>query len=109
MGMRVTVVSDSHLSDRNPVASRHWDGVVEHLAAEPPDLVVHAGDAALDAGSDPAELGVVRQAMQRVPVPWTIVPGNHDLDGDLEGSEAASLARFRAKVGPDRPSVAMGA
>jgi hypothetical protein len=109
MGMRVTVVSDSHLSDRNPVASRHWDGVVEHLAAEPPDLVVHAGDAALDAGSDPAELGVVRQAMQRVPVPWTIVPGDHDLDGDLEGSEAASLARFRAEVGPDRFSVAMGA
>lgn len=107
--MRVTVVSDSHLSDRNPAASRHWDAVVQHLAADPPDLVVHAGDAALDGGSDPAELRVVRQAMHRVPVPWTIVPGNHDLDGDAEGDDAASLARFRAEVGPDRFSVALGA
>jgi predicted phosphodiesterase len=47
MAIRVTVVSDSHLSARNPDASRHWDSVVEHLAADPPDLVVHAGDAAL--------------------------------------------------------------
>jgi 3',5'-cyclic AMP phosphodiesterase CpdA len=109
MGMRVTVVSDSHLSDLNPAASRHWDAVVGHLAADPPDLVVHAGDAALDAGRAPAELRVVRQAMNRVPVPWTIVPGNHDLDGDVEGDDAASLARFRAEVGPDRFSVALGA
>src|SRR4029453_7830051 len=96
-------------SARNPAAARHWDWVVEHLAADPPDLVVHAGDAALDAGRDPAELTVVRQAMDRVPVPWAIVPGNHDLDGDLEGDDAASLAPFRAEVGPDRFRVAPGA
>ena len=109
MAIRVTVVSDSHLSDRNPDASRHWDSVVEHLAADPPDLVVHAGDAALEAGDDPAELRVVRRALEQVPVPWRVVPGNHDLDGDLDGAEAASLDRFRAEVGPDRFSVAAGA
>jgi 3',5'-cyclic AMP phosphodiesterase CpdA len=109
MGIRVTVVSDSHLSARNPAAARHWDWVVEHLAADPPDLVVHAGDAALDAGRDPAELTVVRQAMDRVPVPWAIVPGNHDLDGDLDGDQPASVARYRAALGPDRFCVGAGA
>jgi 3',5'-cyclic AMP phosphodiesterase CpdA len=108
MGTRLTVVSDSHLSDRNPTASRHWDAVVEHLVADPPDLVVHAGDAALDAGDDPAELRVVRRALDQLPVPWQVVPGNHDLDGDLEGAEAASLDRFRAEVGPDRFRVPAG-
>ena len=109
MGIRVTVVSDSHLSARNPAAALHWDWVVEHLAADPPDLVVHAGDAALDAGRDPAELRVVRQAMDRVPVPWAIVPGNHDLDDDLDSDQPASLARYRAALGPDRFCVGAGA
>jgi 3',5'-cyclic AMP phosphodiesterase CpdA len=109
MGIRLAVVSDSHLSARNPAASRHWDRVVEHLAADPPDLVVHAGDAALDAGDDPAELGLVRQSLDRLPAPWAIVPGNHDLDGDLQGAESASLDRFRSKVGPDRFCVGAGA
>jgi len=109
MGIRVTVVSDSHLSARNPAAARHWDSVIEHLAGDPPDLVVHAGDAALDAGHDPAELTLVRAALDRVPVPWALVPGNHDLDGDLEGDESASLARFRAAVGPDHFCVGAGA
>jgi predicted phosphodiesterase len=42
--VRVIVVSDSHLSNRTPEASANWDAVVDHVAAERPDLVVHAGD-----------------------------------------------------------------
>ncbi len=105
MGIRVTVVSDSHLSARNPAASLQWDAVVEHLAADPPYLVVHAGDAALDAPHAPEELHVVRRALDRLPAPWLAVPGNHDVDG----GDPAALARFRAELGPDRFSVRAGA
>lgn len=57
----------------------------------------------------PPDLRVVRRALERVPVPWRVVPGNHDLDGDLEAAESASLDRFRAEVAPDHFSMAAGA
>jgi len=100
MAIRVTVVSDSHLSDRNPDASRHWDSVVEHLAADPPDLVVWL-EAELPPDSGPVILvlhkPVVPVPADRRPNPRRYVP---------EPARARLLRLLSAAA--DRPVVVSG-
>jgi len=75
----VTVVSDSHLSAHAPEADANWDTVVGHVARTAPDLVVHVGDLTLDGMADASELRRARVLLDRLPVPWHAVPGNHDV------------------------------
>ncbi|HEX6420490.1 MAG TPA: metallophosphoesterase, partial [Acidimicrobiales bacterium] len=75
---RLLVVSDTHLSPRTPEADTNWDAVVRHVAATRPDLVVHAGDVSLDGALAPGDLDHARRRLDRLPVPWRAVPGNHD-------------------------------
>jgi 3',5'-cyclic AMP phosphodiesterase CpdA len=75
----VTVVSDTHLSPRAPEADANWDAVVDHVARTRTDLVVHLGDLTLDGTNDTTELRRARRLLDRLPVPWHAVPGNHDV------------------------------
>jgi Calcineurin-like phosphoesterase len=75
----VTVVSDTHLSPRAPEADANWDAVVDHVARTLPDLVVHVGDLTLDGANDASELHRARGLLDRLPVRWHAVPGNHDV------------------------------
>lgn len=75
----IAVVSDSHLSMANPVADRNWDAVVDHLTRTEPDLVLHAGDISADGMDLQADLDHAKAQLDRLPVPWLAVPGNHDL------------------------------
>jgi 3',5'-cyclic AMP phosphodiesterase CpdA len=84
---RVVVVSDSHFSDRTPEADRNWTAVLRHVESLRPDLVVHVGDVTVDGAHHPAELGLARQRLDEIPVPWRVVPGNHDV-GDNPTIEA---------------------
>ena len=108
------VVSDSHLSDRTPEATAHWDAVVDHVAAAGPDLVVHAGDISTDGETSPttwttpgasstgcrAARGVARQPRRR---------RHAGLDVRRRGRGRGRDARaYRAVFGPDRFSVAVG-
>jgi 3',5'-cyclic AMP phosphodiesterase CpdA len=112
--VRVTVVSDSHLSERTPEAASNWDAVVDHVAATTPDLVVHAGDISADGASRPADLEVAAADVDRLPAPTVVVPGNHDVGvaPALSGSEPplddARLDRFRDVFGADRFSARVG-
>jgi 3',5'-cyclic AMP phosphodiesterase CpdA len=113
---RVTVVSDTHLAERSPSSAEQWDAVLAHLAADPPDLVVHAGDISCDGCVEPDDLAFARDHLARVPVPLMSVPGNHDIGESAveEGYDhvlvdADRLARYRATLGPDRFSVTAGA
>jgi 3',5'-cyclic AMP phosphodiesterase CpdA len=113
--VRVTVVSDSHLSDRTPEATANWDAVVEHVAATNPDLVVHAGDISADGAGRPADLDVAAAHLDRLPAPTVVVPGNHDV-GVGPGLESeydhplddARLDRFRTAFGADRFAARVG-
>lgn len=114
---RVLVVSDSHLSARTPDAHRHWGALVDLVAADPPDLVVHAGDITTDGALRPDDLADARAAVDRLPAPLAAVPGNHDV-GDGAGwsqgpgeavVDAGTLARYRRVFGADRFSSAVGA
>jgi 3',5'-cyclic AMP phosphodiesterase CpdA len=112
---RVVVVSDSHFSDRTPEADRNWSAVLRHVEAVRPDLVVHVGDVTVDGAHRPAELGLARQRLDEIPVPWRVVPGNHDVGDNPTGEAAdddvtsARVAEWDRVFGPDRWLAELGA
>jgi len=82
----VIFVSDTHLSPDAPEAQQNWAAVVRHITAAAPDLVIHLGDLSLDGARNPADLDYARRQLELLPVPWTAVPGNHDIgDNPLPG------------------------
>jgi len=79
---RVVQVSDSHLSPHAPYADENWRAVLDHLDRDPPALVIHTGDISLNGADDIADLQHARQQLNRIGVPWMVIPGNHDI-GDF--------------------------
>jgi 3',5'-cyclic AMP phosphodiesterase CpdA len=95
---RLTVVSDSHLSEHTPEAGHNWDAVVRHIAADGPDLVIHAGDLTAHGADDGDEIGAARDQLDRLASPWRAVPGNHDIgdnpwDGQADGAAVSDERR----------------
>jgi 3',5'-cyclic AMP phosphodiesterase CpdA len=88
----VTVVSDTHLSPRAPEAGANWDAVVDHVDRTLPDLVVHLGDLTLDGANDASELRRARGLLDRLPVRWHAVPGNHDVGDNPLASQTNGQA-----------------
>jgi len=78
-GKHVIFVSDTHLSPDAPEAQQNWSAVVRYVTAAAPDLVIHLGDLSLDGARHPADLHHARRQLELLPVPWTAVPGNHDI------------------------------
>jgi 3',5'-cyclic AMP phosphodiesterase CpdA len=105
------VVSDSHLSRRTPEALSNWDAVVDHIAADRPDLVVHAGDVSTDGAERADDLDFARAQLRRSAPPVHVVPGNHDLGDNPHAGphgpliDAERLARYRDALRPDRWTV----
>jgi len=98
--LRLIIVSDTHLSPATPEAHANWEAVVEHVAAAAPDLVIHAGDLTLDGAHAPDELSYARRQLDRLPVRWRAVPGNHDIGdnprpGQLDGEAVTDERRAR--------------
>jgi 3',5'-cyclic AMP phosphodiesterase CpdA len=106
--LRLTVVSDSHLSPHTPEAGTNWDAVVDHVARDRPDLVIHAGDLTAHGNDDGGEIVAARRALDRLDVPWRAVPGNHDIgdnpwDGQPDDYAVNDERRQRwvDAIGPD--------
>lgn len=112
---RVLVVSDTHLSPRTPDAVANWSAIVDHVAALRPDLVLHLGDLALDGPHGEGDLQYARAQLDRLPVPWLAVPGNHDI-GDNPSPvtppeavvDPGGLRRWTDLIGNDRWSAECG-
>jgi 3',5'-cyclic AMP phosphodiesterase CpdA len=109
---RLAIVSDSHLSLRTPEAEANWSAVVEHVASVVPDLVVHLGDLSLDGAHDPDDLRFARSQLDRLPVPWLAIPGNHDIGDNPSAATPAEevvtverCERWNDLIGADRWSV----
>ena len=77
--MRVILVSDTHLSPTAPEAEANWDAVLRYVGANAPDVVIHLGDLSLDGAHNAGDLHYGRRQLDRLPVPWHAVPGNHDI------------------------------
>jgi 3',5'-cyclic AMP phosphodiesterase CpdA len=110
--IRLIVVSDSHLSLRTPEAEENWSAVVEHVAHVVPDLVIHLGDLSLDGVRDSDDLRFSRSQLDRLPVPWLAIPGNHDIGDNPSPAvpddlivDAERCERWIDLVGADRWSV----
>jgi len=87
--VRVILVSDTHLSASAPRAQANWDAVVSYVGACAPDLVIHLGDLSLDGAGNAADLRYGRSQLDRLPVAWRAVPGNHDIgDNPWPGAPA---------------------
>ncbi|MDY7105749.1 MAG: metallophosphoesterase [Actinomycetota bacterium] len=111
--MRVTQITDTHLSARRPYALHNWDVLLHHLDGSRPELVVHSGDLVLDdPDDDDLRFALAQQA--RLPGPWRAVPGNHDIGepglapGDERAVTNARLARWRRAWGHDHWAVDLG-
>jgi 3',5'-cyclic AMP phosphodiesterase CpdA len=103
------VTSDTHLSSRAPDATANWDAVLGHVDRTRPDLVLRVGDLTLDGMNDARELDRARGLLDRLPVPWHAVPGNHDVgDNPVKGhANEGTITQERQQswldtIGPDR-------
>lgn len=87
-------LSDLHLADGDPAPTRALRKAVTTLLAltTPPDAVVLSGD--LTDHGRPAEYAVLREEIERLPMPVYPLPGNHDDVG-------AMLAAFPELPGPN--------
>ena len=109
------VVSDSHLSAAAPEGLTNWEAVAAHVGRTRPALVVHLGDVTLDGARHPDELGPARELLDRLPVVWRALPGNHDVgDNPWPGCDATEtvnaerLQGWADAFGPDRFVVELG-
>lgn len=94
---RVTIVSDTHLSASAEEAEANWGAVLRYVGAAAPDVVLHLGDLSLDGAHNPDDLHHARRQLDRLPVAWHAVPGNHDI-----GDNPSPGARESAVVDADR-------
>ncbi|MBR0641250.1 metallophosphoesterase family protein [Plastoroseomonas hellenica] len=96
---RIALVSDIHLSRARPYFHANWEILLQELVQEAPDLVLLAGDIALDAPHREEDLAFARAQLDRLPAPWRAVPGNHDVGNnipDLRGEATVTEARRAA-------------
>jgi 3',5'-cyclic AMP phosphodiesterase CpdA len=80
--LTVFQVSDTHLSRTHGYFQDNWDVFVETVEAERPDIVFVTGDMCFNGPVNPDDLAYARSQMDRLPVPWRAIPGNHDI-GDV--------------------------
>ncbi len=78
------------------MANANWDATIRHVEASQPDLVVHTGDISLDGANDADDLRHARSQLDRIPVPWMAVPGNHDLGEPFDTSDEIIERRRKA-------------
>lgn len=105
---RLVQVSDPHLSRQKAYFQENWEAFLAAMRADPPDLIVVTGDLCFDAIEQPDDMAFARAQMDRLPVPWLAIPGNHDVGDqwpDLKFKQpvdAAKRQRWLDHFGPDR-------
>jgi 3',5'-cyclic AMP phosphodiesterase CpdA len=111
VAVRVTQISDTHLSAKRSWSVPNYEAVLRHLNAELPDFVVNTGDIILDDPDDLDDAAFALALHQRITVPWFALPGNHDVgDNGIspwqdQPPTEARLQRFVDIWGADRFSV----
>jgi 3',5'-cyclic AMP phosphodiesterase CpdA len=76
---RVIQISDSHLTRRHQKLTDNFHRVSEYIDARRPDLVIHSGDLAYDAPTNPDDFVFAHEMHAALSVPCHYLPGNHDI------------------------------
>ena len=79
MTSRIVQISDNHLSARHGYARSNWEATVAHIGALGPELVISTGDLVIDDPDEADTRAFARARFDRLPCPWLVVPGNHDV------------------------------
>lgn len=111
MSFRVALVSDLHLTRRPSLFQYNWEIVVDMIRDWSPDLVVCAGDIAVDGPGSPDDLAYGKEQLGRLGVEVLSIPGNHDVGDAFIGHdpiEEAAMERYRSVFGPDHWVVERG-
>lgn len=76
--MRIVQISDTHISREHQSRTADLKRCIEAInALDPqPDIVVHTGDVAHD--GHPDEYGIARKLLDKLSVPYFVLPGNRD-------------------------------
>ena len=98
--MRIVHLSDTHIAHDRPERAAGLEACVAYIDAlePPPDAVVHTGDIAHNGRI--AEYRTARTLLERLPMPYFVLPGNRDDRRNL----AAVFADGRY-IRPDMPFV----
>lgn len=79
MTSRIVQISDNHLSARHGYSRNNWEATLAHIEAVEPDLVISTGDLVIDDPDEADTRAFARAQFDRLPCPWLVVPGNHDV------------------------------
>lgn len=76
--MRIVHLSDTHIAHDRPERAADLEACVAWIAAQeqPPDAVVHTGDIAHNGRIE--EYRIARTLLDRLPMPYFVLPGNRD-------------------------------
>jgi 3',5'-cyclic AMP phosphodiesterase CpdA len=105
--LRIVQVSDTHLSQSHAYFQDNWTAFLDCMAEERPDFVFVTGDMCMNGPKVPEDLRFARVQLDRLPVPWRAIPGNHDIgdtppDTRLKGPITRSRrAAYRKAFGDD--------
>jgi 3',5'-cyclic AMP phosphodiesterase CpdA len=82
----IVQVSDIHLSPTHAWFQDNYDVFVDEMHADPPDFIFVTGDVCVNGPDRDWEFAYARQQLDRLPVRWRAIPGNHD-SGDTPPDE----------------------
>lgn len=111
---RVVQISDTHLSRRRAYFLDNWEVVLDHLADDPPALAILTGDVSFNGSDEDDDLAFARQQIERLPCPYRVLPGNHDIgEHPLSGKNDQPINETRYRrwmhhFGSDRFVTEMG-
>ena len=74
----------------------NWEAVIAHVAKSDADVVVHGGDITFNGADDLSDLLRARALLDRLPMRWLAIPGNHDIgDADDDSQPVTDTRRER--------------
>jgi len=82
----IVQVSDLHLSPTHAWFQDNYDVFVDEMQADPPDFIFVTGDVCVNGPDRDWEFAYAREQLDRLPVRWRAIPGNHD-SGDTPPDE----------------------
>lgn len=101
---RLIVISDTHLSPVHGFFYKNFARVRDAINAGPADLIVNAGDLAVDGAGREEDLTFAAECHRRLSASVRVIPGNHDIgdtpyDGVRQPINDERIIRYRGAFG----------